>query len=153
MPCITAKSSCVLLAPADGLTPDKELLRLARRDAGNVLSVPREAWAERFGEVLLGEHAATGLQFMHDCEILQRMVPEVCLMVDFHKSCPIHHKDIWDHTLQVVEKCPPTLEVRWAALMHEEVAMFGAGVATRQAATLLMSSAGPLSVGDRKSVV
>lgn len=108
-----------VLAARSGLTPDKELLRLARRDAGNVLSVPREAWAERFGEVLLGEHAATGLQFMHDCEILQRMVPEVCLMVDFHKSCPVHHKDIWDHTLQVVEKCPPTLAVRWAALMHD----------------------------------
>ncbi len=108
-----------VLAARSGLTPDKELLRLARRDAGNVLSVPRAAWAERFGAVLLGEHAGSGLQFLYDCEVLQRMVPEVCLMVDFHKSCPVHHKDIWDHTLQVIEKCPQSLAVRWAALMHD----------------------------------
>ncbi len=108
-----------VLAARSGLTPDKELLRLARRDAGNVLSVARADWAERFGAVLLGEYAATGLQFLYDCEALQRMVPEVCLMVDFHKSCAVHHKDIWDHTLQVVEKCPQSLAVRWAALMHD----------------------------------
>jgi poly(A) polymerase len=108
-----------VLAARSGLTPDKELLRLARRDAGNVLSVDRALWAERFGEVLLGEHAGAGLQFLYDCEALHRMVPEVCLMVDFHKSCPVHHKDIWDHTLQVVEKCPQALAVRWAALMHD----------------------------------
>ncbi len=108
-----------VLAARSGLVPDKELLRLARRDAGNVLSVDRAVWAERFGAVLLSEHAGTGLQFLHDCEALQRMVPEVCLMVDFHKSCPVHHKDIWDHTLQVIEKCPQSLAVRWAALMHD----------------------------------
>ena len=108
-----------VLTARSGLLPDNELLRLARRDAGNVLSVERAVWAERFGEVLLGEHAGEGLQFLFDCEALQRMVPEVCLMVDFHKSCNVHHKDIWDHTLQVVEKCPPSLAVRWAALMHD----------------------------------
>ncbi len=108
-----------VLAARSGLTPDKELLRLARRDAGNVLSVERTLWAERFGEVLLGEYAGTGLQFLFDCEALQRMVPEACLMVDFHKSCAVHHKDIWDHTLQVIEKCPQSLAVRWTALMHD----------------------------------
>lgn len=108
-----------VMAAQTGLIPDKELLRLARRDAGNVLSVPREIWADRFGQVLLGEFAGTGLQFLFDCEALQRMVPEVCLMVDFHRSCPVHHKDIWDHTLQVVEKCPQSLTVRWTALMHD----------------------------------
>ena len=108
-----------VLAARSGLMPDKELRSLARRDAGNVLSVDRALWASRFGEVLLGEYAATGLQVLYDCEALQRMVPEVCLMVDFHKSCPVHHKDIWDHTLQVVEKCPQSLAVRWAALMHD----------------------------------
>ena len=108
-----------VLVAQSGLQPDKELMRLARRESGNVVSVDRSLWSARFGEVLVAEHAGAGLQFMLDCEVLQRMVPEVCLMVDFHKSCPVHHKDIWDHTLQVVEKCPPSLVVRWAALMHD----------------------------------
>lgn len=106
-------------AARSGLKPTPEAVRTAWRDAGNVLQLDRAIWCERFGEVLLGEKAGVGLQFLHDCGVLQLMVPEVVAMVDFHKSCPVHHKDIWDHTLQVVEKCPHVLAVRWAALMHD----------------------------------
>lgn len=106
-------------AAQSGLRPTGEAVRLAQRDATNVLSVPRATWGEKFSEVLLGEHAGTGLQFLYDVGVLPLMVPEATAMVGFHKSCPVHHKDIWDHTLQVIEKCPPSLVVRWAALMHD----------------------------------
>jgi len=102
-----------------GLRPTTEALRIAQRDAANVLQVDRAVWCERFGAVLLGEHAGAGLQFLFDAGVLQLMVPEVCAMVGFHETCAVHHKDIWDHTLQVVEKCPFSLVVRWAALMHD----------------------------------
>lgn len=106
-------------AARSGLKPTTDAVRTAWRDAGNVLQLDRAVWCQRFGEVLLGDKAGTGLQFLHDAGVLQLMVPEVVAMVDFHKSCPVHHKDIWDHTLQVVEKCPHVLAVRWAALMHD----------------------------------
>ncbi len=102
-----------------GLRPTSEALRIAQRDAANILQADRALWCERFGAVLMGEHAGAGLQFLFDAGVLQYMVPEVCAMVGFHASCPVHHKDIWDHTLQVIEKCPFTLAVRWAALMHD----------------------------------
>ncbi|MSP93605.1 MAG: HD domain-containing protein [Myxococcales bacterium] len=102
-----------------GLRPTSDMVRLCQRDAGNVLQLDRAVWSQRFGTVLLGRHAGVGLQFLCDASVLQLMVPEVVAMVDFHKSCPVHHKDIWDHTLQVVEKCPQNLAVRWAALMHD----------------------------------
>ena len=108
-----------LWAAQTGLRPTGEMVRLGQRDAGHVLQLDRTLWCERFGAVLLGRHAGVGLQFLCDAAVLQLMVPEVVAMVDFHKSCPVHHKDIWDHTLQVVEKCPPNLAVRWAALMHD----------------------------------
>jgi poly(A) polymerase len=94
-------------------------VRLCQRDAGNVLGLDRAVWCAGMGAVLVADHAATGLRFMHESSMLQLIVPEAVAMVDFHKSCPVHHKDIWDHTLQVVEKCPPVLVVRWAALMHD----------------------------------
>lgn len=106
-------------AARSGLRPTPETVRAAQREAGNVLQLDRADWCEKFGQVLLGEKAGTGLQFLLDAGALQLMVPEVAAMVDFHKSCPVHHKDIWDHTLQVIEKCPFNLTVRWAALMHD----------------------------------
>ncbi len=108
-----------VLVAQSGLTPAADLMRHAQREAGNVLGLDRAIWCCRFDAVLLGDFASLGLQFLCDIGALQLMIPEVCAMIDFHKSCPVHHKDIWDHTLQVVDKCPPTLTVRWAALMHD----------------------------------
>ena len=106
-------------AAATGLRPTAEALRIAQRDSAGILQVDRSIWCERFGAVLLGPRAGAGLQFLFDAGVLQLMVPEACAMAGFHTSCPVHHKDIWDHTLQVIEKCPPSLVVRWAALMHD----------------------------------
>jgi len=106
-------------AAKTGLKPVSDLVRQARRDSGHVLGLDRSTWCHRFGQILLAWRASTGLRFLQDARILPLMVPEVTAMVDFHKSCRVHHKDIWDHTLQVVDKCPPTLAVRWTALMHD----------------------------------
>lgn len=102
-----------------GLVPGADIVRPAQREANHVLGLDRALWALRFGQLLVGWRASEGLRFLHQVRALQLMLPEVCAMVDFHKSCPVHHKDIWDHTLQVVDKCPGNLAVRWAALMHD----------------------------------
>ncbi len=106
-------------AAESGLRPSREVVRAARRDAGHVLGLDRSTWRAGFHRVLVAPRASAGLQFLYDCGVLPLMVHEVCAMVDFHRSCPVHHKDIWDHTLQVVDKCPPVLAVRWTALMHD----------------------------------
>ena len=106
-------------AARTGLMPTANLVRQAQRDSGHVLGLDRALWCERFGELLTAWRASVGLRFLQEARILPLMVPEVSAMVDFHKSCRVHHKDIWDHTLQVVDKCPPSLAVRWTALMHD----------------------------------
>lgn len=108
-----------IAAARSGLRPGPEIARQFQREAAGVLSVAPAQRGVLFGQVLLGEYAGTGLRFLLDAGVLGVLLPEVTALVDFHKSCPVHHKDIWDHTLQVVEKCPFTLSVRWAALMHD----------------------------------
>lgn len=99
--------------------PSPELIRHAQRDAGNILDTPRELWKELLDRVLLGPGVMAGLQVLYDTRVLQFLMPEVASLVGFHESCPVHHKDIWDHTLKVVAKAERTLIVRWAALMHD----------------------------------
>lgn len=108
-----------IAAAHSGLRPGPELIRQVQREATAVLSLPPERRGALFGQVLMGEFAGCGLRFLLDTTVLAILLPEVTALVDFHKSCPVHHKDIWDHTLQVIEKCPFTLSVRWAALMHD----------------------------------
>lgn len=102
-----------------GLQPSHEVVRTLRRDPASWLLVDRADWRRALHTVLLGPHAAKGLQLLADLGAMTVMVPEAVAMAGFHKSCPLHHKDIWSHTLEVVEKCPPRLVVRWSALMHD----------------------------------
>lgn len=107
------------IAAHTGLYPDRDILRALQRDAVLILQLDRQCWQDGLGAVLLGPRASVGLRFLQQAGVLQLLVPEVTALVDFHKSCPVHHKDIWDHTLQVIEKCPHSLVVRWSALMHD----------------------------------
>jgi len=102
-----------------GLEPVGELRRAAGRDAGNVLDADRGAWRRHLDALLVGRFADVALQFLLDVKVLPFLVPEVCAMVDFHLSSPVHHKDSWDHTKQVIVKAAPIPAVRWAALMHD----------------------------------
>ena len=107
------------LAAWTGLRPDRDIVRTLQRDATTVLQLDRQVWCDGLAAVLVAPRAAVGLRFLQEAMVLQLMVPEATAMVDFHVSCPVHHKDIWDHTLQVIEKCPPNVVVRWSALMHD----------------------------------
>lgn len=107
------------LAAATGLRPSAETIRAMIREGGHVLTLDREVWLRHFDALLCAPFASVGLALLQDVRVLPMLLPEVSAMVDFHRSCPVHHKDIWDHTLQVVDKCPPLPTVRWSALMHD----------------------------------
>jgi poly(A) polymerase len=49
---------------------------------------------------------------------LQRVFPEVHAMVGFG-GVEQGHKDLWEHTKQVVHQCPREHIIRWAALFHD----------------------------------
>ncbi len=107
------------LAAATGERPSAETQKAMTRESGHVLTLPRETWLRWMDAILCGPRASVGLQLLQDVRVLPLLIPEVVAMIDFHRSCPVHHKDIWDHTLQVVDKCPPLPTVRWSALMHD----------------------------------
>ncbi|NUN13686.1 MAG: HD domain-containing protein [Myxococcales bacterium] len=102
-----------------GFEPRRELLRAATQNAGNILDTPRHTWKGEIEKVLLGNHVMEGLQFLHESRALPLLLPEVEAMIGFHKSCPLHHKDLWDHTKRVIHQAERSTVVRWAALMHD----------------------------------
>lgn len=102
-----------------GYEVDHETRRFATRDAANILSVPRDVWLREINRVLLSRHTDTALQWLFDTRILCYLLPEVASLVGFHETCEVHHKDCWDHTLQVTQKAHRDLCTRWAALCHD----------------------------------
>ena len=47
------------------------------------------------------------------------LLPELEATVDFSQEAGRRHKDVWEHTKQVVRQSVPKPDVRWAALLHD----------------------------------
>ena len=75
--------------------------------------------AAELDKLLLSEHAADRLEAFHAKGSLGKMLPEVEALIGFHQGFGGVHKDLWDHTLKVVESMPKRSELRWAALLHD----------------------------------
>ena len=50
---------------------------------------------------------------------LESKIPEVYALRGFHEGFCGVHKDLWTHTLKVIQAMPQRLELRWAALLHD----------------------------------
>lgn len=74
---------------------------------------------EAIDSILLAPEPLLGLETILDNGALKQVLPEVHAIVDFHKSCRVHHKDLWTHTLEVMERSSPEANLRWAVLLHD----------------------------------
>lgn len=52
-------------------------------------------------------------------DVLAVPVPELAPMFGFEQHNPHHDKDVWEHTIAVVESIRPEPVLRWAALLHD----------------------------------
>jgi poly(A) polymerase len=68
--------------------------------------------------VLLGASPEEGLDALLAAGALHALLPAVAAMVGFGDG-EWRHKDLWRHTKQVVAQAPPTVALRWAALLHD----------------------------------
>ncbi len=102
-----------------GFVVDSETTRMATRDAANILSVDRKLWFEGIDRVLKTPYVDRALYWLFDTGVLSFLLPEVVSLVGFHKSCEVHHKDCWDHTIKVTKKASFDSCTRWTALCHD----------------------------------
>ncbi|MEC9071141.1 MAG: HD domain-containing protein [Myxococcota bacterium] len=89
------------------------------RERARVLEGPPEELLAQIDRILVAPQAADGIRFLSQISALEVLLPEVSALVDFHQSCPVHHKDLWAHTLEVLQRTPAVADLRWVALLHD----------------------------------
>jgi poly(A) polymerase len=87
--------------------------------ADTLASISRERVAQEMAKLLTSRLAGLGLRLLTDLGLMRQIVPEVLAMRGMLQDASYHHKDVYDHTVQVVDQSPPRLVVRWAALLHD----------------------------------
>lgn len=81
--------------------------------------VSRERIEEEFSRLVCSQHAGKGLRLLVETRLAEVFVPEIAAL--HLEQDPVHqHKDVFAHTLAVVEQCDPDdLVVRLAGLFHD----------------------------------
>jgi poly(A) polymerase len=79
------------------------------------------AW-ERIGDeldkLLLAPVPSEGVDGLDSLGLLPYAIPELTQMHEMERG-PHHYKEVYPHTLKVLDKTPPDLVLRWAALLHD----------------------------------
>jgi poly(A) polymerase len=80
--------------------------------------VSAERINEELSKLLVSPNAAKGLELIEGTGLAERFLPELSALR--LEQDPVHrHKDVFHHTLAVVERCEPDATLRLAALLHD----------------------------------
>ena len=96
-----------------------EITAAAGAVAKDVASLSGQQIRQSLEKLLASEYADEGLQWLHDSGILREVLPELDATVDLSQEAGRRHKDVWEHTKQVVMQSSFQPIVRWAALLHD----------------------------------
>jgi poly(A) polymerase len=103
----------------EGKLPEPAITEVARQAAPALCDVDPARLRSGIEAVIMSRGLDLGLQWMHDAGVLAAVLPELEATVDFSQEAGRRHKDVWEHTKQVVWQSVPKPAVRWAALLHD----------------------------------
>jgi poly(A) polymerase len=98
------------------------VLEAAGKMAKRLAIVSQERISDEFLKILSSTRPSVGLQIMYDSGVMEIVFPEIAQMAGVDQRKDYHHKDVFRHTLQVVDKVADVsgnLWLRMAALLHD----------------------------------
>lgn len=92
---------------------------LAVRDMSAALAaISRERVRDELDKLLLGPSPAGGIRLLCELGLADHSLPELLELRGMRQEAG-RHKDVFTHTLQVLDRTPPRLPLRWGALLHD----------------------------------
>ena len=103
-------------------TIEKETFTSIQRKADRLSIISQERITDEFNKIMLTPKPSTGLQLLFETNLLNIFLPEFVMTMGTEQRSKYHHKDVFYHTLQVIDKVATAsekLELRLAALFHD----------------------------------
>ena len=103
-------------------TVDESIIKASNKMRSRLAIVSQERITDEFLKILESPKPSIGLQLLFDSGVLEIVFPEISIMAGVDQRKDYHHKDVFLHTLQVVDNiCNETENVwlRFAALVHD----------------------------------
>jgi len=101
---------------------DSECINSMRKQAKRILIVSWERITAELIKILESDKPSVGLIILQKTGLLKYVFPEIDIMFGMEQPREWHHKDIFYHTMQVVDNAAmlsKKMELRFAALVHD----------------------------------
>ena len=105
-----------------GFKLDESCLRSIKRQISRIGIVSTERIRDEFIKILTTDKPSIGLVILQKTGLMKTVFPEINVMHGMDQTPEWHHKDIFAHTLQVVDnsaKLSDKMKIRFAALVHD----------------------------------
>lgn len=96
-----------------------ELEKAIRENARWLESISAERIREEFEKILVSRNVARGIRTLVRLGLMPYVVPEFMETLSVEQEAEFHHKDVFEHTLIVVESVEPAPILRKAAFFHD----------------------------------
>ena len=101
-----------------GFSPDNETYVAMRDNTERIKIVSTERIRDEISKLLIGKNPSLGLRTFVESGLSSYTIPELnALKIEVDPNH--HHKDVYEHTLTVVDNVSPTLIKRLGALFHD----------------------------------
>ena len=98
---------------------EENTLQAIIKNAYLIQMISKERIRDELCKILLSDYPGYGIEMLERTGLLQYIIPELCECVGFEQCNPNHDKDVFEHTLSVLNNTPKILNVRLGALLHD----------------------------------
>ncbi len=110
----------VQFAARFNFTIEPETRKALEANVHLIETISPERIAEELNKMFVrAKQPSIGLRLMQETGLLKYIIPELEQAVGCHQPGGYHAYDVFEHTVRIVDACPPKLHVRLAALFHD----------------------------------
>lgn len=105
-----------------GFEVEKPVLAASRELSQRLKIVSQERISDEFLKLIASESPSIGLKLLNETGVMELVFPEVSQLAGVEQRKEYHHKDVFLHTLKVVDNISQTTQNVWlrmAALLHD----------------------------------
>lgn len=81
--------------------------------------ISAERIRDELNKILISDKPSEGIRTLVDTGLMNYIIPEYLNTVGFDQHNPYHDKDVFEHTMEVLDNIEPKLNLRLAALFHD----------------------------------
>lgn len=98
---------------------EENTFKAMKNMASKIKEVSKERIQEELNKILLSDTPKRGVEILLETKLLENIFPELMPTVGYDQMSPYHHKDLFKHTLCVVESVDKKIHLKYAALFHD----------------------------------